>query len=209
VRKNKQQITVWNPKAAGRPKVLTNKERDQKIWHRSRPKIPSGKPVHVTLKTDKLKVPSLRDKKIYREIRQSLKQARQIGIRIIEFTVQKDHIHLLLEACDQKQLGESMRVLSISLSKRLSFILKRKIKAFKNRYHLHILNSLKEIKNARNYILTNGQKHLVSEERDYFSSNLAVNDFAQTIMFLNFWQDLQAIIDRPRFWTTRKVYKNY
>jgi REP element-mobilizing transposase RayT len=203
VRKNKQQISVWNPRAAGRPSFLTQKEKSRKIYHRSRPDLPAGKPVHITIKADKNFVPNLRNKILYKEIRASFKRARLLGIRIIHFSVQRDHIHFLIEAQNKTQLGQSMRVLSISLTKRLSQVLKKKIKALKTRYHLHILESLKEINNVANYIKNNGQKHRVTLTKDFFSSHISPEDFKPNETFLEFLDDLKSVLSFPRFWATR------
>ena len=137
-RKNKQTRTIYNPRAAGRPRVLTLSERKTRIYHQSRPVLPKDRPLHVTIKFDKTQIANLRNKLFYREIRKSLQRLRAKGVRLIEFSVQKDHIHFLLEAGRKVVLGTAMRALSISLSKRFSLLLKRKIKALKNRYHLHI-----------------------------------------------------------------------
>jgi REP element-mobilizing transposase RayT len=204
VRKNKQQISVWNPRAAGRPCTLTKKEKSSKIYHRSRPDLATGKPVHVTIKTNKHIVPNLRNKILYKEIRESFKRARLLGIRIIHFTVQRDHIHFLIESQNIKQLGQSMRALSISLTKRFSRVLNRKIKALKTRYHLHILESLKEIKNVANYIKNNGKKHRVTQNVDFFSSHVSAQDFRPDQVFLEFLDDLKSVLSIPRFYATRK-----
>jgi REP element-mobilizing transposase RayT len=205
MKKNKQQITVWNPKGAGRPSVLTKKELTTRVYHRSRPELPKAKPVHVTIKTNKNVIPNLRSKVLYKQIRQSMKRARILGIRIIHFSVQRDHVHLLIEADNKQQLGESMRVLSISLTKRLSHVLKRKVKALKSRYHLHVLKSLQEIKNAKNYILSNGQKHGTSDAHDFYSSAISFSDFRPNEIFLQFMDDLKSILAPPEFWSTKQI----
>jgi REP element-mobilizing transposase RayT len=204
-RKNKQQATVWNPKAAGRPKRLTQLERNSRIIHRTRPDLPANKPVHVTLKSDWKKTPCFRNKDIYREIRKSMQRAREKGIRIIEYTIQKDHIHLLIESEHRQELALAMRSLSISLTKRLSNLTNRKIKAFKDRYHLHILRSIKEVSNVKKYILKNGQKHLVSDEQDYYSSRINECDFKLTDSFKCFLNEIKALLDPPEFWITGKA----
>jgi REP element-mobilizing transposase RayT len=206
--KNIQRLkTVWNPKGAGRPVTLSKKELMTKIYHRSRPEIPRARPVHVTIKSNKNIIPNLRSKVFYKEIRQGMKRARILGIRIIHFSVQRDHVHMLIEAENKKQLGESMRALSISLSKRFSFTLKKKVKALKNRYHLHILKSLQEIKNATNYILHNGQKHGITDVHDFYSTAINFSDFRASDAFFQFMDDLQSILAPPFFWSTRRGLK--
>jgi REP element-mobilizing transposase RayT len=204
MRKNGQQQTLHNRRAAGRPKLLTQKERASCIYHRSRPLIPKDKPVHVTVKFNKSKIRTLRNKKYYQEIRKSFRRLRIQGARLIEFSIQQDHIHLLLETSDSKTLGRAMRALSISLSKRFTLLINHKIKALKNRYHLHILNTLNELKNARNYILNNGKKHLVPDMDDLYFSRADFTLFRPTEALLEFLDDLKSVLDTPQFWMTRK-----
>jgi len=204
-RKNKQERTIYNPRAAGRPRVLTSKERVSRIYHQSRPTLPKDRPLHVTIKFDKKKIATLRNKIFYREIRKSLRRLRVKGVRLIEFSVQKDHIHFLLESANKIVLGKAMRALSISLSKRFSLLLNRKIKALKSRYHLHILNTLKELKNARQYILNNSAKHnSVKDADDLYFSRADFTLFKPSNDLLEFLDDLKSLLDLPHFWITKQ-----
>jgi len=204
-RKNKQQRTVYNPRAGGRPRVLTSKERTSRIYHQSRPTLPKDRPLHVTVKFNKNEIGSLRNKIFYREIRKSMQRLRAKSVRLIEFSVQKDHIHLLLESGNKVILGKAMRALSISLSKRFSLLLKRNIKALKHRYHLHILNTLKELKNARQYILNNSNKHnSATDSDDLYFSRADFTLFNPTNDLLEFLDDLKSLLDVPHFWVTRQ-----
>ena len=204
-RKNKQQSTVYNPRAAGRPRVLTSIERKSRIYHQSRPTLPKDRPLHVTIKFDKKKIATLRNKLFYREIRKSFHRLHLSGVRLIEFSVQKDHIHFLLESANKIVLGKAMRALSISLSKRFSLLLNRKIKALKSRYHLHILNTLKELKNARQYILNNSAKHTSnSNSDDLYFSRADFTLFKPNRDLLEFLDDLKSVLDLPHFWVTKQ-----
>jgi len=204
-RKNKQQSTIYNPRAAGRPKVLTVKDRMSRVYHQSRPTLPSDRPLHVTVKFNKNEIRCLRNKLFYREIRKSFRCLRAKGVRLIEFSVQKDHIHFLLESGNKLVLGKAMRALSISLSKRFSLLLNRKIKALKNRYHLHILNTLKELKNARQYILNNSAKHAsTTNSDDLYFSRADFTIFKPSIDLLEFLDDLKSLLDVPHFWVTKQ-----
>jgi REP element-mobilizing transposase RayT len=204
MRKNGQHKTIYNPRAAGRPKILTKKEREACIYHRSRPILPKDRPVHVTVKFNKSKIGNIRNKLYYQAIRKGFRRLRVHGARLIEYSVQHDHIHLLIEASDSKTLGRAMRSLSISLSKRFSLINNQKVKALKNRYHLHILKTINELKIARNYILNNGKKHLVPDIEDLYFSRSDFTLFNPTEALLEFLDDLKSVLDAPQFWITRK-----
>jgi REP element-mobilizing transposase RayT len=197
--RNGQSRTTFNPKGAGRPKVLTMKEREKRIYHRSRPNIPSKMPVHVTVKTNQKDIGSIRSKILYKEIRQAMKRARYGGIRIIHFSVQKDHIHMIIEAASSILLGRAMRAMSISLSKRFTEVLGESVKALQNRYHLRLLKSFNQIKNAIFYVLNNGKKHLIADTIDFYSSNIDLSSMTVTEELLEFLDDLKSVLSAPIF----------
>lgn len=68
--------------------------------------------------------------------------------------MQTNHIHLIIEADHNDTLTKGMRSLTVTFAKGL-----KKGKVQLERYHLHVLRSLKETKNAIQYVLFNQQKH--------------------------------------------------
>jgi hypothetical protein len=203
--KRVRQLTLPLPAKRGRPK-LSQKERNQRIWHRSRPTLPAGKPLHVTLKSDHKSIATFRKKIVYKEIRAAMKRARLLGVRIVAYTVQRDHLHLLLEANNSLELGNAMRAMSISLSKRLSFLNGKKLKVFKQRYHLHILNSLREIRHAIKYIFSNGKKHgATNSHGDWYSSQVAAIKKFQTKRLRTFVAEVISSLDPPTFYLLRRT----
>lgn len=68
--------------------------------------------------------------------------------------MQTNHIHLIVEAESNELLTRGMRSLTITFAKGL-----KKGKVQLERYHLHVLRTLRETKNAVLYVLFNQQKH--------------------------------------------------
>ncbi len=68
--------------------------------------------------------------------------------------MQSNHIHLIIEADSNEILTRGMRSLTITMAKGL-----KQGRIQMQRYHLHVLKSLKETKNAVQYVLFNEQKH--------------------------------------------------
>jgi REP element-mobilizing transposase RayT len=202
---NSPQLKLSFPARRGRP-PKPQKVRNSYIWHRSRPEMPKNIPVHVTLKSDRTQIPTLRNKALFREIRQAMRRARLQGIRIIEFSVQTDHIHLLLEPQNKVQLGKSMRAMSISLSKRLTFLLGKKVKAFKERYHLHVLRSFTEVRNAVHYVRSNGKKHRVATSAgDWYSTAFPRPKMIWTQELLDFFDELHGLLSSPGVFIQRAL----
>jgi REP element-mobilizing transposase RayT len=211
----KKQISLLNPKGAGRKPISAAKRKY--IPHRHRSEIPSGKPVHVTIKLNHGVVGTLRNKILFKRIQRAITLARRKGIRLVHFTVQKDHIHLMIESENKIQLARSMQSLKISLAKSLLFLTQNKIaKVFKDRYHVHILKTLKEIKNTKLYILGNASKHgVIKDKFDTFSSVIKAPEiawlfdfekyFRDLIHFLDYEEMITSLVDLPKYYLCKKA----
>jgi REP element-mobilizing transposase RayT len=210
-----KQKNLFNPKGAGRKAIAPSKRKY--IPHREREEIPRGKPVHVTIKLNSGVVNTLRNKILFKKIQRSITLARRKGIRLVHFTVQKDHIHLMIESENKIQLARSMQSLKISLAKSLLFLTQNKVaKVFKDRYHVHILKTLREIKNAKLYILGNAGKHgVIKDKFDTFSSVIKAPEiawlfdfekyFRDLIHFLDYQKVIDELVDDPQYYLTKKA----
>ncbi|HEY4239629.1 MAG TPA: transposase [Kofleriaceae bacterium] len=127
--------------------------------HGPREKVTRHTPVHVTLRVAKLSS-SLRGRDLYRAIRTATSTVwRTQPMRLVHASVQSNHIHLLVEATDKLELAKGMQGFQISAAKHINRTLGRHGRVFPDRYHVHILRSLREAKNATAYVLTNWRKH--------------------------------------------------
>ncbi|HUS65706.1 MAG TPA: transposase [Kofleriaceae bacterium] len=116
-------------------------------------------PVHVTLRVVK-GVRWLRGFKIYPAVRRALvASSARFGMRIIHFSVQADHIHLLVEARDRRSLSRAMQGFEVRVARRVNALMGRKGRVFVDRYHAHQLESPTEARRALVYVLGNGAKH--------------------------------------------------
>jgi len=59
----------------------------------------------------------------------------RFGYRLIEFSVQGNHIHLVVEAPDVVALGRAMKGLEVRMARALNKVMKRKGPVFADRYH--------------------------------------------------------------------------
>jgi hypothetical protein len=96
------------------------------------------------------------------------------GFDVVHYSLQHDHIHLIVEAVDAHALSSGMRRLIIRLANRINAVVRRarKGKIWGDRYHRHDLGGPREVRNALVYVLQNGRKHGVVPEGmlDRFSS---------------------------------------
>jgi REP element-mobilizing transposase RayT len=148
---------------AGRPRV---KDKDRGfIAHGVRPSHRKGDPVHVTLRVKK-GIPSLRRQSLERVVklallkqRNALDEAGAKHFQVVHFTIQSDHLHLIVEAPDKRGLARGVAGLEIRIARRLNRLLGRKGRFWKERYHRHDLRTPTETRNALRYVLLNAQKH--------------------------------------------------
>lgn len=85
------------------------------MLHRSRAAFAGNFPCHVTLKT-RPALPSLRSVKVVRELEKTLAATSDRGdFRVAHYSLQDDHVHLIVEATDRFALGRGMRSIEARL----------------------------------------------------------------------------------------------
>ena len=151
-RKNSQ-LSFINTKKSGRPAI-----NDVGIRHIKRPPIKNPSSLHLTIKVRAIKA-DIQSKKILKALHHAIKRARLKKLKILHYTLEYNHVHLLVEACSSKVLHQAMQALGISFSKAINKAKSKSGQVYKHRYHFKKLNSLREYKNARSYIFKNGIKH--------------------------------------------------
>jgi REP-associated tyrosine transposase len=129
------------------------------VYHVGRPSVPGYCPSHVTLRVRR-DVPSLRSRRFLREFRQSLRRAcERKGFRVCHYSLQCDHLHLVVEAAGKESLGRGMKSVAARLARAVNRVFRRKGPVLLGRYHLHILRTPREVRNALAYVLLNVRKH--------------------------------------------------
>lgn len=127
--------------------------------HAARPALASRFPVHVTLKVDP-SLPNLRTKPVAVLIEQCLRQSKEReGFRLVHYSVQAHHLHLIVEAQNAQALGAGIKGLSVRIAKRLNAQLGRKGRVIVERYFARILRTPRQTKAALGYVLLNTRRH--------------------------------------------------
>lgn len=103
---------------------------------------------------------SLRKKRIVREIEDSFRAASERGdFRLVVYSVQRDHLHLIVEAKDRDALGRGMKALASRLARAVNRVLGRSGKVLRDRYHLQVLTNPRQVRNTISYALSNARRH--------------------------------------------------
>lgn len=145
--------TLFNIKGAGRPAI-----HDRGIRHVARDILKKNTALHLTVKIERTKA-GLRNKDILKALQNAIYKARLKGLRILHYTLEYDHVHLLVEADNNQMLAKGMQSFGICFSKGINRVKKLVGRVFQTRYHFRKLKTVTEIKNVFNYIVGNSIKH--------------------------------------------------
>jgi REP element-mobilizing transposase RayT len=105
-------------------------------------------------------VPSLRDGRFVRELGRSFAvAAEQETFRVIHFSIQRDHLHLLVEATGARALGRGMKSIGARIARAVNRTFRRRGRVLDDRYHHRVLRTPREVRNALRYVLLNARKH--------------------------------------------------
>ena len=145
---------TWGGKRDGAGRKPSTVKRS--VPHRTRPKHRAAHPLHLTMRTA---VRGLRDQSVFGGVREAIAGASRTDFRVVQFSVQDNHVHLLVEAKDKRELTRGMRGLAVRMARRINGALRRRGKVFAERYHARELTVPRAVRNALVYILQNHRKH--------------------------------------------------
>jgi len=131
------------------------------VSHQRRPDVPNPNrgALHCVIRVVE-GLPTLRGKRTMRAIWFVLAGFRgREGMAVVHFSVQRNHIHLIVEADGRQALIRGMQSLSIRLAKRINAALGRKGKILADRYHVEVLDSFRRLRSAIAYVLNNARRH--------------------------------------------------
>ena len=135
------------------------------VLHRERERIPGNCPVHVTCRVRK-DVPGLRTKRLVREFRRSLAKACERGrFRVVHYSIQRNHVHLLVEAQGKKELASGMKSVGARSARAVNRVFSRSGPVLDGRFHHHVLRTPREVRSALAYVLLNVRKHWVQARK--------------------------------------------
>jgi hypothetical protein len=78
---------------------------------------------------------------------------RRFGFRLVHFSVQRDHVHLVVEAGNRRALARGLQGLSIRVARAVNRVLGRHGRLFGDRYQSRVLSSPEDVKSTLAYLL--------------------------------------------------------
>lgn len=138
--------------------------------HKSRARFEKPTPVHVTLRV-RNEVWNLRSGRSWKRLRHAFAAScGRFGMRLIHFSIQGNHIHLIVEADSHESLSRAMQGLCVRIAKALNAMMERRGRVFADHYHSHLLLTPTQLVNAIRYVLENHTHHFGETGVDPFSS---------------------------------------
>jgi putative transposase len=150
--------------------------------HVARPVHDSRHPVHVTMRRVRLG-PSFRMQLVRCAIEAELYAVKARSVRVVHYSIQDNHLHLMVEGEDRADLGRQMKLLFSRIAMAVNRVARRAGKLFADRHHRHELKTPTEVRRALVYILFNNrkhQRHSSSTTLDEASSAIWVTDWSPT-----------------------------
>jgi len=183
--------------------------------HKKRPRIAASHGLHVVLRVTS-EVGNLRRREMYQAFRgASICAAVRERMRIVHISIQRTHVHMIVEADNKKQLARGMQGFQISAARRVNTALgdgvrRRRGAVFVDRYHLVVFDSPTQARHTVSYVLNNWRKH--AEDRDGAARGALVDRFSSGCSFAG-WKELEnrpmwqipadhepLVVSEPRAW---------
>jgi len=192
--------------------------------HKVRPEFAARHPVHVVLRVIR-EVGNLRRRFTYKAIREAtLTTALREDFRIVHLSIQRTHVHLIVEADNKSALASGMQGFQISAAKHLNAAIsrdrleRRRGVVFPDRYHAEIITTPTQARHTLSYVMNNWRKH--EEDRVEPMRSWKIDWFSSAVMFPG-WEEYgdepllwrgpdtydPLVVYRPRTWLLRDGWK--
>jgi len=197
--------------------------------HTKRPELKRGQPVHVVLRVVDA-VGSLRRRHMYKALREAtiavakreLAYKEDAAFRIVHLSIQRNHVHLLVEADHKMALSRGMQSFQISAAKQLNRALsvdsirvgertrgwmkramakRRRGTVFPDRFHQEIITCPQQARRTLAYVLNNWRKH--REDQADFAAGWNVDPYSTGVYF-DGWKECEGA---EVLWKWRETYQ--
>jgi REP element-mobilizing transposase RayT len=144
--------------------------------------------------------------RVFAAMREAIARAQHGRVfRICHFSVQSNHIHMLVEATSRQALSRGVQGLAIRMARALNGVLRRSGKVWGDRYHRRDLATPREVRSALVYVLNNLRKHATAAR---------TIDPCSSAQWFDGWRDLRVLpreqappVLAPGTWLLRAGWK--
>ena len=192
-----QEKKTWGGRRAGPGRLRSeHNERDPK--HTRRPKLAAEHPVHVIVRPGWW-IDRLRNGRAYDAVRKVLlAMLGDPSFRVCHISIQHKHIHMIVEASDERALSEGMQRFTSSLARRFNGIAGYRGKVFPHRYTAKQIRTARYARNAIAYVLNNWRRHNEHLKRSEHSFGARLDRYASGITFVG-WKGVDGWLIPPDY----------
>jgi hypothetical protein len=155
-RQGRVDFRTWGGRRAGAGRKPSGPR--PRVSHPTRPAHDPRHPRHVTLRAV-AGLPSLRGARVFAAVRRALAAASGPRFRVVHFSVQGNHAHLLVEGSDRAAVARGLQGLAIRVARAVNRVLARSGAVWADRYHARALATPREVWHGRVYVLQDWKKH--------------------------------------------------
>jgi putative transposase len=152
------------------------------VPHLARPSHDERHPSHITMRVLSGR-PNMRAQLVFRRVRACIARAHRGGLRVTHFSVQRDHVHLVVEAPDKRGLARGVQGIASGIARAVNHLVGRAGRFWRGRYHRRDLASPRQVRSAIVYVTMNFRKHVGHDE-----TVLTVLDARSSAAWLEGWQ---------------------
>ncbi len=127
--------------------------------HGRRARFAKSRPLHVTIELVP-GLPSLRSPRLAPVVCDAVQRANERDdFAIVHVCLLSNHVHLICEADGREALSGGLQGLNVRVAKAINRALGRTGRVIRERYHVHVLESAAEVRNAVQYVVRNAERH--------------------------------------------------
>lgn len=107
--------------------------------------------MHVVLRSVE-ELPSLRTEALREALRESVHESQFDGLRIVQYAVRPDQVHLIIESDDAATLAAGLKGFGVRAARRVNRVVGRSGTVWAERHHRRELESPHEVRDASSYL---------------------------------------------------------
>ena len=189
--------------------------------HKARPRLAARYPVHVVMRVTP-EVGSLRRQVAFRAMGAATSSAaKRRDFRIIQLSLQRTHVHLIVEADNEISLARGMQGFQISAARHLNAAVgHRRGSVFTDRYYAVTITSPRQARHVLSYVMNNWRHHCEDREPkmatwkiDWCSSAIAFPGWAEYDDVPRPWRGpatyVPLVVRAPATWLLREGWKKH
>jgi hypothetical protein len=108
---------------------------------------------------------------VFEGLERSLAASHKAAFRVVHFSVQTDHLHVLVEGEERSAVIRGVQGLAVRCARAVNRAVRRRGRVWSHRYHAHALRTPTETRRGLVYVLLNHRKHLRARGLDPRSSS--------------------------------------